>query len=211
MQIVSEHQINSALQKQIVQMRWGKPYGTVIPATERRLAAKMSQKEIALRMNVRLPTVEQVLSKYWRVSDLVFSNEPQNGFRYPRREYNIGPKRLVSSLPLTIMQTDEGKDWLLVSTRMLTKQDFDNLKKYGAISLEGRCIMLEQNFPGCDLNRYSLSELFKDADFSKRVLATGLQTSLTPIVSAMGLLVTVAASMLPFTQQRYFLLLLTPV
>ena len=43
MQIVSVHQTDRAWQKQIVQMRWGQPYGTVIPATERRLAAKMSQ------------------------------------------------------------------------------------------------------------------------------------------------------------------------
>ena len=34
--------------------------------------------------------------------------------------------------------------------------------------------MLGQNFPGCELDRYALSELYKDADFSKRALATGL-------------------------------------
>ena len=82
MQIVSEPLTDGRTQKQIVQMRWGKPYGTPIPALERRVSAKMghvsiavtdqAQKEIARRMNVRLPTVEHVLSKYWR-----------NGFRYP--------------------------------------------------------------------------------------------------------------------------------
>ena len=98
-----------------------------------------------------------------------------------RRDYNIGPRRL----------TDEGKDWLL---------DFDNLRKYGAVSLEGRCIMLGQNFAGCELDRYALSELYKDADFSKRVLSTGLQTSQTPIVSETMLTAVQPKELLPLRQ-----------
>ena len=97
MQIVSPTiNTDSAFKKQIIQMKWGVPYGTPIPELSRRLASKMKnvgawpikvnafridtpkakstisltklQKDIAMKMNVKTSTVNDVLSKYWRNS-----------------------------------------------------------------------------------------------------------------------------------------------
>ena len=35
---------------------------------------------------------------------------------------------------------------------------------------------------GCKMNRWKLSEMYRDADFSYRKLGTGLQSSRTPVV-----------------------------
>ena len=45
-------------------------------------------------------------------------------------------------------------------------------------------------YRGCKMNRWQLSELYRDADFSYRKLGTGLQSSRTPVVSAIFSLLT---------------------
>lgn len=138
-QIVSATPTDTLLQKQIIQLRWGVPYGTRIPVAERKKGAKTPvvsadilitslQIEIARRMNLKKAAVNNVLVKYWNVSaGIAFADELKNGFEYPRRRYNVGPRNL----------TDEGREFLM---------DFENLKEYGAVSLEGRSAMVENNF-----------------------------------------------------------------
>ena len=193
LQIVSTDKADNQCQKQIIQMKWGKPYGTPIPVLERRLSLMQNvstqpterlsvsdhsltnlQKEIARRMNVKTSTVDAVLSRYWR-----------NDFVYPRkREYNYGPRHL----------TEEGRSFLM---------DFENLKKYGAVSLEGRSFMVEQNFPGCRMDRWMLSKLYKNGDYSYRKLGTGLQSSRTPVVSAIFMLTMLQPSEIILARQAY--------
>ena len=125
-------------------------------------------------MNVKTSTVDAVLSRYWR-----------NDFVYPRkREYNYGPRHL----------TEEGRSFLM---------DFENLKKYGAVSLEGRSFMVEQNFPGCRMDRWMLSKLYKNGDYSYRKLGTGLQSSRTPVVSATVMLTILQPSEIILARQAY--------